>query len=143
MAKHLILDFNDPNLEFKVEDLKMLNLSTLYKNIDKFNDFAYQLTACEIFDTIYNTTLFQVTLANPDNSVDDVLYVYNMIANDALIDNKKYPTILKKTFVRLMKTKGYSIRRCKKCVAPYVYENKGYFVKSNNGTREYISNKNN
>ena len=80
--------------------------------------------------------MFQVTLANPDNSVDDVLYVYNMIANDGLIDDKKYPTILKKTFIKLMKTKGYGICRRKKCVAPYIYENKGYFVKNNNGTRE-------
>lgn len=137
MTKHLVLDFNNSQLKFNINDLKALNLSIIYNNIDKFNEFAYQITANEIFDIIYNTALFQITLTNPDNSVDDILYVYNMIANEGLIDDTKYPTILKRTFIALMKTKGYDIRRKKKCVAPYVYENKSYFVQRvNNGPGE-------
>lgn len=129
MKEHLILDFNDPSLEFKARDIAYLNLSSIYKNIDKFNEFAYQITATEIFDIIFNSTLFQVSLANTDNSIDDLLLVYNMIANEGLINNKKYPTLLKKTFIKLMKAKGFIVKRTRKAISPYVYENKSYFIK--------------
>ena len=129
MNEHLILDFNDPDLNFKASDIKHLNLSSIYKNIDKFNEFAYQITATEIFDIIFNSTLFQVSLANPDNSIDDLLLVYNMIANEGMINNKKYPSLLKKTFIRLMKAKGFIVKRTRKAISPYVYENKSYFMK--------------
>lgn len=129
MEKQLILDFNDPNLEFKISDIKNFKLNAIYKNIDKFNEFTYNITATEVFDIIYNCPLFQLSLANTDNSVDDILYVYNMIASDAMIDNKQYPTIMKKTFIKLMKLKGFDIRRKHVKTAPYVYQYKTYFIK--------------
>ena len=139
MKEHLVLDFNNPKLEFKEIDIKYLNLTSIYDNINKFNEFAYRVTAAEIFETIFNSTLFQVSLATEGNTVDDMVYVYNMIATEGMIDNKKYPRIMKKTLVSLMKTKGYVVRRTRKKTSQYVYENKSYFVKvinMDNDTRE-------
>ena len=95
--KEILLDFNDLNLKFSLDDISQYRLNTIYNNIERFNAFIKKNTKDTDFEEMYNTTVFQVTLLSPETAeIENLLAVYNALAQSGTVNNKYYPIINKK-----------------------------------------------
>ena len=110
--KDIILDFNDLYLKFSLDDIDKYRLNTIYNNIERFKVFINNNTKDDNFEQIYNTTVFQVTLLSPETSeVENVLTVYNALAQSGTINNKIYPILSKTKLLLQLKKHNYKVKR--------------------------------
>lgn len=114
MNDDLELDFNSKNIKFKEEDILKYNMLTINDNIDRFKKFMYELTINEDFEKIFNTQVFQLTfLDDTSNYVENLVAVYNAIASNKLVNNRNYPTINEKEFIKQMELRGFTSYKTK------------------------------
>lgn len=110
MSEKLVLDFNSANFKLKLSDVSRYNVDTIYKNIDAFRKFVYESVIFVEFDKIYKTSVFQLTLLDKDsNYIENLVAVYNAIAQGNFLEGTEVPAITEKQMVTQLKARGFNI----------------------------------
>lgn len=110
--KTLQLDFNKSDLKFSLCDLAHYDMDAIYDNMDKFRKFAYSSTLYDSFDKVYNTQIFQITLLDSTtNTIDNLVQIYNTIAQCVDFIREKQPVINRKQLIQQLRLRGYTMKR--------------------------------
>lgn len=133
MDDDLVLDFNSKNLKFKEVYLKQYNIGIINDNINEFKRFTYELTVNEDFDKIFKTQVFQITfLDDTSNYAENLVMVYNAIADNALVNNRRYPTINERELICQLELRGFECFGTKLTLSKNKYKTVKKFRKKNN-----------
>lgn len=108
--KKVVLDFNSKDLKFSLNDLSKYDVDAIYKNIDAFNKFAYGSVTYDCFDKVYNTSMFQMAILDEStNYIENLVAVYNAVAEGDLLEDEKLPRINNKEMMKQLRIRGYKI----------------------------------
>lgn len=118
----MIVDFNSNKLNFSLNDLKDYNINNIYTNIEKFKKFVNKTVLSDTFEKVYNTTLFQLTLADKKTSyLDNLLITYNAISSSML--KERLPEITKKELKKQLIAKGFIVKHTTRYIFSGIKEN--------------------
>ena len=123
-SEHLVLDFNNANLNFSLSKVSKYDINTIYNNIDKFKKFVNDSVISETFERVYSSSVFQIALFDECSAyIDNLLAIYNAIASGNLINGLQVPQITEKELIKQLKIRGFKVFRTRISLGNGIYEN--------------------
>lgn len=131
------LDFNSKSLKFEEDELQEYNVDIIYDNIEKFKRFARKYVIDKTFDLVFEHDIFQTELLSEKCYLDDLLVMYNALAQPQIIGTE-IPEISRNELKNQLRIRGYKLIPTNRTMSrgQYVFTHRVEKDLSYNGVRE-------